>query len=368
MLCLGVNDRLKMCMEFSVVELADRTFGGVIDAAGHESAFMEWAVGNGSELPGLLDSANGLLVIKGLEGIRTAPSGLVALSGVFGREVENYRETPTPPTMIHESEDQILVISNLPPCERSAPKAPDPARTDSGNLPVQFPHRVGWHTDQSFRRPPPDVSLFYGVITTPHGQGQTLFADGCAAYAGLADKLKQRIAGLEGLHALLGTGRTLQAVRDGVEPLALMPHQLSQKQPLVRIHPVTGRPALFLCEHGQMDWLDGPIVGMEPGPDGEGAALLCELVAHCTREEYVYVHEWDAGDLVIYDNRCLLHCATWYDDQAFDRLMWRTTVHGNPGPEYAGETKSWIPRDASQLLGGLGDARWDNRTEKNSGR
>ena len=154
----------------------------------------------------------------------------------------------------------------------------------------------------------------------------------------------------------------MQAVRDGVEPLELLPHQRSQPQPLVRMHPVTGRPALYLCEYGQMDWLDGPIVGMEPGPDGEGAELLHALMSHCTRQDYVYVHEWDAGDLVIYDNRCLLHCATWYDVESHDRLMWRTTVHGNPGPEYAGEAKSWIPQDESRILEGLGDARWENRT------
>ena len=154
----------------------------------------------------------------------------------------------------------------------------------------------------------------------------------------------------------------MQAVRDGVEPLELLPHQRSQPQPLVRIHPVTGRPALYLCEYGQMDWLDGPIVDMEPGPDGEGAELLHALMSHCTSEDYVYAHEWDAGDLVIYDNRCLLHCATWYNVEHHDRLMWRTTVHGNPGPEYAGEKKSWIPEDESQILQGLGDARWENRT------
>ena len=227
---------------------------------------------------------------------------------------------------------------------------------------MQFPHRVGWHTDQSFRRPPPDISLFYAVIPAPHGQGQTLFANGYAAYDDLSPDRKEGIRGVNGLHALLGTGRTEQAVRVGVEAMPLLEHQISQLQPLVRTHPVTGRKALYLCERGQMDWLDGPIQGMESGPDGEGARLVYELMSHYTQQRYTYAHEWQAGDLVVYDNRCLIHCATWYDAVRHDRLMWRTTVFGNPGPEYAGESKSWIPAEGTSFLEGLGDGRWDNRS------
>jgi alpha-ketoglutarate-dependent taurine dioxygenase len=55
-----------------------------------------------------------------------------------------------------------------------------------------------------------------------------------------------------------------------------------------------------------------------------------------TRPEFVYVHEWTRGDLVIWDNRCLVHAATWFDAEKAARLMWRTTVSGNPGATYAG--------------------------------
>jgi taurine dioxygenase len=97
-----------------------------------------------------------------------------------------------------------------------------------------------------------------------------------------------------------------------------------------------------LCEFGQMDWLDGPIVGMQPGPHGDGAALLLELMTHLTRPEFVYVHEWTRGDVLVWDNRCLVHAATWFDAEREQRVMWRTTVSGNPGAAYAGERKSWI--------------------------
>ena len=115
----------------------------------------------------------------------------------------------------------------------------------------------------------------------------------------------------------------------------------------MRTHPVTGEKSLFLCEWGQMDWFEGPFVGLEPGPQGTGAALLDEIMAHYTERRFCYAHEWTEGDLLIWDNRCLVHAATWFDGDREGRLMWRTTVHGNPGAYYAGEKKSWIPATAA---------------------
>jgi taurine dioxygenase len=212
---------------------------------------------------------------------------------------------------------------------------------------VQYPHRKGWHTDQSYRRPPPDISLFYAVMPADRTRGQTLFASGILAYEALPAHLKARVETLQGLHAQPGTGRGRKEALAGKMPRPFAPHERSQPQPLVRAHPVTGQRALYLCEYGQMDWFDGPFVGMQPGPHGDGAALLDELMSHYTRPEFVYVHEWAEGDLLVWDNRCLIHSATWYDADKEQRLMWRTTVHGNPGAIYAGERKSWIPEQAA---------------------
>ena len=65
-------------------------------------------------------------------------------------------------------------------------------------------------------------------------------------------------------------------------------------------------------------------------------------MSHLTQPKFVYVHEWDKGDLVIYDNRTTLHAASWFDAEKHGRLMWRTTISGNPGAEYEGERKSWL--------------------------
>ena len=108
-----------------------------------------------------------------------------------------------------------------------------------------------------------------------------------------------------------------------------------------------------------MDWLDGPIADMEAGPKGAGAQLLYKLMSHYTQPCFTYAHDWDADDLVIYDNRCLIHSATWYDVTAHDRLMWRTTIVGNPGEEYAGEAKSWIPAGGAKPMQGIEGLQWE---------
>jgi len=283
-----------------------------------------------------------LLLIQNMQAMADAPDLLVRLSRIFGPEVEDYRDNLTPSHMVHATVPEIFVVSNTPPVGRQPPRRPDPPLTADGRLPTQFPHRRGWHTDQSFRRPPPDISLFLAVIPVPRDQGQTLFADGTAAYEALPPKLKARVDALDGLHVGGRAKRSRDAVLAGETPPTLRPHERPQRQPVARIHPVSGRRALYLCEFGQMDWLEGPFAGMQPGPHGDGAELLFELMTHMTRPDFVYVHEWTRGDLVVWDNRCLVHAATWFDAETEARLMWRTTVSGNPGPIYAGERRSWI--------------------------
>ena len=321
-------------------------FGGLVRCAsahgGGAAALIRAAEAEPATLPRLLAEAHGVLLIPGMEAMTEAPELLVRLSRVFGVEVENYRETLTPRHMVHETVPEIFVVSNIPPVSRPPPRRPDPPLTADGALPTQFPHRRGWHTDQSYRRPPPDVSLFLAVVPVPQGQGQTLFADGIAAYAALPPALKARVDGLEGLHVSSSAKRGRDAVLGGEVPRPLAPNERPQRQPVVRVHPLTGERALYLCEYGQMDWVEGPFAGMQPGPHGDGAALLHEIMAHLTQRQFVYVHEWTRGDLLVWDNRCTVHAATWFDAEKESRVMWRTTVSGNPGAAYAGERKSWI--------------------------
>ena len=99
--------------------------------------------------------ANGLMLIPGLQEIADKPELLVDLSRAFGPEVEDYRYTLTQRSSVHTTVPEIFMVSNIAPVNRKPPRRPDPPVTADGRLPVQYPHRKGWHTDQSYRRPPP---------------------------------------------------------------------------------------------------------------------------------------------------------------------------------------------------------------------
>lgn len=335
--------------------MASAGFGGVLEFESKDlDSVLDSFERHSQAILARFYAARGLMVVKGMQALRQRPRALVEISRFFGPEVEDYRQTLTSPRFFHDTVDEILVLSNAAPCRHAPPSRL--AGTAANGLPVGFPHQVNWHTDQSYRRPPPDITLLLALEIPPPDQGQTLFADCGAAFAALDPARQAMLEGLQGLHAPSWVGRSRAAVENGETPLRLLPHQRPQRQPLVRRHPLSGEKSLYICEEKQMDFVDGPIVGLETGPAGAGAELLRELLTHATRTEFVYVHEWQAGDLLIADNRNLLHCATWYDADAYTRLMWRTTVMGNPGEEYAGEAKTWIPRDGSELMAGMDNA------------
>jgi taurine dioxygenase len=347
--------------------LATVGFGGVLEFQFDDiGEILEIFERDADSISSRFYAMHGLLVVKGLQGIRDKPQALVELSRFFGPEVEDYHQTLTSARFFHESVNEILILSNAEPCNHLPPPKPSATNAPNTNTPntntpntntkglaTRFPDQINWHTDQSYRRPPPDITLLLAIEIPPRDQGQTLFADCTAAFAALDPAQQKMLEGLQGLHAPSWIGRSRAAVERGEKPLDLLPHQLPQRQPLVRRHPLSGEKSLYICEEKQMDFVDGPIVGLETGPDGEGARLLRDLLRHATRDEFVYVHEWEVGDLLIADNRNLLHCATWYDAARYTRLMWRTTVMGNPGSEYAGEDKTWIPRDGSDVMAGM---------------
>ncbi len=327
--------------QFTPIVLEIETFREKLDIRGKD------AIGD------VLAAAGGLLVVRGLHELANNPDEFLRISQRFGPEVENVRQTLTAERFFHDTVPELMVLSNLPPCQHPPPPRPEPAHTPDGALVVSYPHQTNWHTDQSYRRPPPDITLLYAITTPPPDQGQTLFADCTAAFNALPSEVKQQIETLDGIHAMSWIGRRAQDVRTGVQPKPLLPHQKPQRQPLVRVHPVTGQRSLYLCDSGQMDFVDGPIAELQPGLKGDGALLIDMLMRHVTQPQFVYAHEWHPGDLVIGDNRCLLHAATWYDADTHPRLLWRTTVRGNPGLEYADEARSWIPKDGTALMSGM---------------
>ncbi|HKU94224.1 MAG TPA: TauD/TfdA family dioxygenase [Vineibacter sp.] len=173
-----------------------------------------------------------------------------------------------------------------------------------------------WHTDSSFKKVPALCSLLSGRICPPEG-GDTEFASLRAAYAGLSEAMKQKIESLVAEHSLAYS-------RSLVDPTVLTEAQKAEvppvKQRLVRVNPINGRRALYVSAHASH------IVGQ---PFADGRALLDELTAHATQPAFCWAHQWRQGDLIIWDNRAVLHRATPYDSVTYKRLMQRTTVAGD---------------------------------------
>ena len=167
-----------------------------------------------------LAQAGGLLLVPGLGEIADNPRLLLQMSYLFGPEVEDYRYLLTSQNVVHQAVPEIFLVTNMVPNFRPPPKRPDPPLTADGRFPVQYPQRNGWHTDQSYRRPPPDISLFFAVNPVARERGQTLFANGALAYDALPAALKAKVENLQGLHAQPGTGRGRGDAEAGKTPRA----------------------------------------------------------------------------------------------------------------------------------------------------
>jgi alpha-ketoglutarate-dependent taurine dioxygenase len=137
----------------------------------------------------------------------------------------------------------------------------------------------------------------------PSADGETEWADMRAAYDALDETTRRRIAGLSAHHSLYySQARIGHVVQTGT---AYGFHTKGAPlRPLVRVHPVTGRPALFIGRHAY---------GIPGLGEDESEKLLSDLVDFACRPPRTYAHRWRPGDVVIWDNRCVLHRARPYD-------------------------------------------------------
>jgi alpha-ketoglutarate-dependent 2,4-dichlorophenoxyacetate dioxygenase len=172
-----------------------------------------------------------------------------------------------------------------------------------------------WHSDSSYRAVPAKYSLLSGRIVVDKG-GQTQFADMRAAYDALDTATKSEIEDLVCEHSLIYSRGALGFTELTDEERAMM---RPVRQRLVRTHPVTGRKSLFLSSH------IGTIIGW---PIPEARAFIRDLIEHATQPQFTYAHTWRQWDLVIWDNRQLMHRVTRFDETQV-RDMRRTTVSGD---------------------------------------
>ncbi len=213
----------------------------------------------------------------------------------------------------HPDYPEILLVTNEP--------NPDGSPSESRYTGRQ------WHSDMSFTPVPSLGSLLRG-ITIPDVGGDTVFANMYLAYETLSDGMKKMIADLHGIQ-MAGTRKIANpeiGASRAEEQLKLNP---PIAQPVVRVHPETGRKALYLGD--KVKRFDGLT-------EEESQPLIKYLNAHATRFEFIYRHQWRRNDIVVWDNRCTMHLALGDFDETQRRHMERTTVLGTPSGYVVEET------------------------------
>ncbi len=234
-----------------------------------------------------------------LRGQRLPPAAHIAFSRHFGEleihVLDEYHKAEYP---------EIFELSNIGPDGK-----PNAVHPDLGTL--------FWHTDASWQAAPALATLLYAE-QVPRDGGHTLFADMIGAYEAFGSAERKRFLGLSVLHDLHIS--RLKAGYSGMtsEQRAKRPPVV---HPLVRVHPPSGRGAIFLGSHGQ------EIQGME---ELASRGLIERIMSHAVEPRFVYEHVWRPGDLVMWDNRATMHRATEYDTAHEPRVVRRTVVKGEP--------------------------------------
>ncbi len=174
-----------------------------------------------------------------------------------------------------------------------------------------------YHTDFSYMRKTTAYTILYALKVPPVG-GNTLFASTYASYERLPEEKKDELSKLQAVFSY----RSLYRHTDNRVPLT--PEQLARtpdvKHPMVRTHPHTGRRGLYLGSE-EVTGIDG--VGVHAA-----SAMLRELMDYATSPEFLLSYVWSPGDLVIWDNRGLLHSATPYDRDKYVRTIHRVSIEG----------------------------------------
>jgi alpha-ketoglutarate-dependent 2,4-dichlorophenoxyacetate dioxygenase len=200
--------------------------------------------------------------------------------------------------------DELADISNVQVDGKVAPR-------DSSKIVNNIANQL-WHSDSSFQKPAARYSMLHSVVIPKKG-GETEFADLRAAYDALPEDLRKDIAGLEAEHHALHSRLMMGDTGYTEEQMKAIPPAV---WPLVRTHPGSKRQLLWVGIHARH------ILGMTLP---EGRMLLMDLLEHATQRPFVYQHRWQVGDLVMWDNRAVLHRGRRFD-LAERREMRRATT------------------------------------------
>ncbi len=176
-----------------------------------------------------------------------------------------------------------------------------------------------WHTDMSYKERPPSASLLYAREIPADGSGNTGFANMYRAYEELPNAMRLKVDTLTIVHD--ESRNSADEQRRGYGVVTDPSKAPGARHPAVRIHPETGRRALFLGRRR-----NAYVVGY---PVDESNALLNDLWGQATKATLTWHHQWRLNDLLIWDNRCTLHRRDSFDPSS-RRIMHRTQVKGGP--------------------------------------
>lgn len=248
---------------------------------------------------------HGVLVFPG---IGTSPEAQLRLSRCFGS-----LEPHPIPKFRHPDHAELILLTN-----QDGPTSPI---YDFGDG-TAIHGRIPWHTDLAFRTTPNAGALLRMVRKAADG-GQTGWIDCTMAYDALSETMKARIAPLEAIYLFRAGLEEMRFAKPGGIRLDKRkdeyPHFPPVANPLVTSHPETGRKVLNLSSLN--------IEGVLGVPRADGDALVRELLAHLENPAFRYIHDWQENDMVLWDNRRMLHCALGHPvDQV--RIVHRTTITG----------------------------------------
>ncbi len=218
---------------------------------------------------------------------------LVGFSREFG-ELEIHVRTE----YLSPEHPEILYVSNM--------------KEDGKAIGILSDTEVGWHYDQIYL-PRPAVGSLLAAHTLPSKRGNTEFADMAAAYEALPEDVKQTLDGKKATQSYEAFNKAYSV------PTNKEQKRRSQDidQPIIRTHPITGIKSLYLCPG-----MTTRIVGMS---EADSDDMLEYLFEWSVRPEFVYSHQWQDGDCLMWDNACTMHRRDPFD-QNEPRLMKRTTI------------------------------------------
>jgi alpha-ketoglutarate-dependent taurine dioxygenase len=201
---------------------------------------------------------------------------------------------------------------------------PDGSLAQPGEYQYELIHgNEGWHTDSTYMPLASKAAMLFAIVVPPEA-GETGFADMRAAWDALDSATQHKLEGLSAYHSLYYSQKdanypfttdNVYGFHDKGAPL----------RPLIKTHPETGRQSIYTGRHAY------GIPGMAPD---ESEQLLSKLLDEACRPPRTYVHQWQTGDLVVWDNRCMMHSAFPYDPQ-YPRILRATRIAGEEETELA---------------------------------